>query len=111
MARLITQWMARQRRRVPPMTIAIVSASLSAIRFFGVGSLAVKRSEEHTSELQSLMRSSYAVCCWKKNTRPDDTAALPGCVAASSEGARTRTHMNTSHYCTSRLISCDYIQQ
>src|SRR3546814_683791 len=23
------------------------------------------RSEEHTSELQSLMRISYAVCCWK----------------------------------------------
>src|SRR3546814_3143892 len=25
------------------------------------------RSEEHTSELQSLMRSSYAVFCWKKH--------------------------------------------
>src|SRR3546814_10112660 len=25
------------------------------------------RSEKHTSELQSLMRSSYAVCCLKKN--------------------------------------------
>src|SRR3546814_2676827 len=25
-----------------------------------------RRSEEHTSELQSLMRSSYAVFCWKK---------------------------------------------
>src|SRR3546814_6705279 len=30
----------------------------------------VKRSEEHTSELQSLMRTSYAVFCWKKNIRP-----------------------------------------
>src|SRR3546814_10564633 len=27
------------------------------------------RSEEHTSELQSLMRHSYAVCCLQKNTR------------------------------------------
>src|SRR3546814_6792295 len=27
------------------------------------------RSEEHTSELQSLMRISYAVFCLKKNTR------------------------------------------
>src|SRR3546814_804571 len=27
------------------------------------------RSEEHTSELQSLMRKSYAVFCWKKKTR------------------------------------------
>src|SRR3546814_5186800 len=26
----------------------------------------VRRSEEHTSELQSLMRISYAVFCWKK---------------------------------------------
>src|SRR3546814_6212735 len=26
------------------------------------------RSEEHTSELQSLMRISYAVCCLKKQT-------------------------------------------
>src|SRR3546814_9602397 len=28
---------------------------------------ALKRSEEHTSELQSLMRISYAVVCLKKN--------------------------------------------
>src|SRR3546814_7852068 len=32
----------------------------------GRGDLA--RSEEHTSELQSLMRISYAVFCWKKKT-------------------------------------------
>src|SRR3546814_2929235 len=30
------------------------------------GFLAVPRSEEHTSELQSLMRTSYAVFCLKK---------------------------------------------
>src|SRR3546814_7775801 len=30
--------------------------------------IAVVRSEEHTSELQSLMRISYAVYCWKKTT-------------------------------------------
>src|SRR3546814_4100232 len=29
---------------------------------------ALRRSEEHTSELQSLMRSSYAVFCLKKKT-------------------------------------------
>src|SRR3546814_18779502 len=28
----------------------------------------IRRSEEHTSELQSLMRISYAVFCLKKNT-------------------------------------------
>src|SRR3546814_14966780 len=31
-----------------------------------LGSLSVSRSEEHTSELQSLMRISYAVFCLKK---------------------------------------------
>src|SRR3546814_8165151 len=30
------------------------------------------RSEEHTSELQSLMRISYAVFCLKKKTRTND---------------------------------------
>src|SRR3546814_4432306 len=30
------------------------------------------RSEEHTSELQSLMRISYAVFCLKKKNRPND---------------------------------------
>src|SRR3546814_8639993 len=33
-----------------------------------VGCFHVARSEEHTSELQSLMRNSYAVFCLKKKT-------------------------------------------
>src|SRR3546814_7401126 len=32
-----------------------------------------KRSEEHTSELQSLMRISYAVFCLKKKNKKDET--------------------------------------
>src|SRR3546814_2508846 len=32
---------------------------------------AIDRSEEHTSELQSLMRISYAVICLKKKKLPD----------------------------------------
>src|SRR3546814_8109825 len=32
-------------------------------------SIRATRSEEHTSELQSLMRNSYAVFCLKKNTK------------------------------------------
>src|SRR3546814_8863249 len=32
-----------------------------------------ERSEEHTSELQSLMRISYAVFCLKKKNTPNDT--------------------------------------
>src|SRR3546814_5263509 len=33
---------------------------------------AVFRSEEHTSELQSLMRTSYAVFCLKKTSRTEE---------------------------------------
>src|SRR3546814_9494446 len=35
------------------------------------GIVAAKRSEEHTSELQSLMRISYAVFCLKKKKKTD----------------------------------------
>src|SRR3546814_6302686 len=42
----------------------------SATRIPGLGEIrrGIPRSEEHTSELQSLMRISYAVLCLKKNT-------------------------------------------
>src|SRR3546814_1924112 len=39
---------------------------LEAWDHLDVGGIVVNRSEEHTSELQSLMRSSYAVFCLKK---------------------------------------------
>src|SRR3546814_7924478 len=35
--------------------------------------LEIERSEEHTSELQSIMRNSYAVFCWKKKKPKDNT--------------------------------------
>src|SRR3546814_5022293 len=39
------------------------------LRSLGVERLPPGRSEEHTSELQSLMRISYAVFCLKKKTK------------------------------------------
>src|SRR3546814_3285383 len=39
----------------------------------------VRRSEEHTSELQSLMRISYAVLCLKNKQLPQN-----GCICSSS---------------------------
>src|SRR3546814_10430624 len=49
--------------------IAPRARSRSAIRSAGSSSPIDRRSsEEHTSELQSLMRSSYAVFCLKKKT-------------------------------------------
>src|SRR3546814_196200 len=38
-----------------------------------------ERSEEHTSELQSLMRISYAVFCLNKTTEYHMTASVYGC--------------------------------
>src|SRR3546814_6446895 len=103
----------RVSRRRPSVAIRALSASRRALawarRFFasstdsGVGavipsprqSTITNRSEEHTSELQSLMRISYAVFCLKKkkirsndacttasqttklnNRREDDTTAI-----------------------------------
>src|SRR3546814_2031715 len=51
-------------------------ASLVAVEFHAVEFLeqVIRRSEEHTSELQSLMRISYAVFRWKKQkTRHHNT--------------------------------------
>src|SRR3546814_10424064 len=38
-----------------------------------MGIVVSRRSEEHTSELQSLMRISYAVFCLKKKTKYENT--------------------------------------
>src|SRR3546814_10466607 len=43
------------------------NASISGAEVGCQGEVGVARSEEHTSELQSLMRISYAVFCLKKN--------------------------------------------
>src|SRR3546814_7647422 len=45
------------------------TSSLTIFHHF-VGSSMEHRSEEHTSELQSLMRISYAVFCLKKKKKP-----------------------------------------
>src|SRR3546814_7558802 len=39
----------------------------------GIHGATMARSEEHTSELQSLMRISYAVFCLKQKTKPTNT--------------------------------------
>src|SRR3546814_9630031 len=59
---------ARPYRRV----LRAMSAALAALKigFIGAGRVAqTLRSEEHTSELQSLMRISYAVFCLKKKKK------------------------------------------
>src|SRR3546814_9777007 len=45
-----------------------------AIRGLGTSLRRIGRSEEHTSELQSLMRISYAVFCLNKQQYPENTS-------------------------------------
>src|SRR3546814_8617850 len=62
----------RQRRRV---RLRSLHQGLDRTRIWGSG-MTKKRSEEHTSELQSLMRISYAVFCLKKK-KSDNNKRYP----------------------------------
>src|SRR3546814_5412835 len=53
-------------------TISLLDAAYTAPRGRVIG----VRSEEHTSELQSLMRISYAVFCLKKNNNGHTVAII-----------------------------------
>src|SRR3546814_5425060 len=50
---------------IPPCSFRGTASVTTGLRLSGV-SHSEQRSEEHTSELQSLMRNSYAVFCLKK---------------------------------------------
>src|SRR3546814_2212302 len=56
-----------RRRKFEPMLIAAASKSCGPMPT-KARAISIGRSEEHTSELQSLMRISYAVFCLKKKT-------------------------------------------
>src|SRR3546814_5766326 len=67
------------------------------------------RSEEHTSELQSLMRISYAVFCLKKTTETIwsthiRTAYRTHTMSATTNGVYNHLHraMNNTHIANSR---------
>src|SRR3546814_7897930 len=54
-----------------------IGADQQAARLRGLGRVGLDRSEEHTSELQSLMRTSYAVFCLKKKKIKITTVKIP----------------------------------
>src|SRR3546814_7128360 len=57
-------------RAVPNMSFSKANFSMYNISIRGIGTKAISaRSEEHTSELQSLMRISYAVFCLKNKQK------------------------------------------
>src|SRR3546814_9667956 len=68
------------------------------------------RSEEHTSELQSLMRISYAVFCLKKQKNHSPTSTqLPSnyspCCSYVKRSDKSRLTNNTDQINTQRAIS------
>src|SRR3546814_3172477 len=58
----------------------------------------IVRSEEHTSELQSLMRISYAVFCLKKIKYILTTTISDICTPNTHLNVRHIMHVNTPHF-------------
>src|SRR3546814_2671358 len=56
-----------RRRSALVMSTVALAACFMVWTVFSIVGVRIQRSEEHTSELQSLMRTSYAVCCLQKN--------------------------------------------
>src|SRR3546814_1558136 len=56
-----------------PLDKTVGVINIDAIGVYGKSRDLVVRSEEHTSELKSLMRNSYAVFCLKKKTEQGKT--------------------------------------
>src|SRR3546814_4699656 len=63
----------------------------------------IQRSEEHTSELQSLMRISYAVFCLKKKKHKTSTSNTQIAYNKSQAATRTNTTTNLKGHITQRI--------
>src|SRR3546814_6663988 len=68
------QTFTAQAGRKPGLAVVLVGEDpASGVYVRNKGKATVERSEEHTSELQSLMRISYAVFCLKKKKHTEQT--------------------------------------
>src|SRR3546814_7203073 len=65
----------RKQPNFSPLTwyLKVISSEVASKTSLGYMSPTICRSEEHTSELQSLMRISYAVFCLKKKKKLKQT--------------------------------------
>src|SRR3546814_9625581 len=68
-----------------------------------------ERSEEHTSELQSLMRISYAVFCLKKQTYKYIKNSTTNRTNTHTNNATTSTNNNNNHQPHNATKSSTYI--
>src|SRR3546814_1038387 len=86
------------RQRIPHQRAAKVVLDRLALRMEHVEPfrplLGLVRSEEHTSELQSLMRISYAVFCLKKKKK---TTKLDNCTRSVQQVTTTENHNRNVH--------------
>src|SRR3546814_3938004 len=62
-----------QRNRIAAGDRASLNQAILLFSLLGAAAAVIARSEEHTSELQSLMRISYAVFCLKKKKTTNHT--------------------------------------
>src|SRR3546814_5538464 len=65
------------KRRVNQITPGTIASHVIPLDNSQTAGSHAARSEEHTSELQSLMRISYAVFCLKKKTKHTTTESTP----------------------------------
>src|SRR3546814_2165662 len=63
------------------LSVSLVRVAQRTVSSSARAAIAARRSEEHTSELQSLMRISYAVFCLKKKKK--HTNALKALISSS----------------------------
>src|SRR3546814_7321175 len=73
LAPMVSQSMLARSSQRKSMTSASTPVCSTASRLCATMDKYVNRSEEHTSELQSLMRISYAVFCLKKKKKKNIT--------------------------------------
>src|SRR3546814_3426173 len=78
--------------------LAVVAISASqASRSYVQSVDNMKRSEEHTSELQSLMRISYAVFCLKKKNKEKTTMKNKRIRHVKTHAINKQNNMNTQY--------------
>src|SRR3546814_4205129 len=77
--------------KLPDESESVAKWSSSKVRAENTGIDSWGRSEEHTSELQSLMRISYAVFCLKKKT-PTSTTNPSQLTRVTASTQLTYTH-------------------